>query len=252
VPDPDQSDAQKLQQLEAALERCERLVLANQYASAVMHEVNNPLEAITNLVYLTKTQKDKPAIVAENMKTIEQQLALLSKVTSQVLAFNRKEVEPKEWDLVEVAESALKLHAAKIARHRAVAHKKFDRQARLRVIGTEILQVTSNLILNAIDALPQEGGHIHVRVRTHGKFVHIVVADNGTGIPLHIAPRLFEPYFTSKPHGTGLGLWLSRRLISKHGGKLTYRTSQVESRRGTAFRISLPILDSGTPATDLS
>jgi signal transduction histidine kinase len=245
VPEPNQSDEQKLRQLEAALERCERLGMANRYASAIMHEVNNPLEAITNLVYLTKTQNDRPSVVAQNMETIEQQLTLLSKVTSQALAFNRKEIEPKEWDLVEIAESALKLHAAKIARHGAVAHKKFDRQARLRVMGTEILQVTSNLILNAIDALPQEGGHIHVRVRTHGRFVHIVVADNGSGIPAHIAPRLFEPYFTSKPHGTGLGLWLSRRLISKHGGKLAYRTSQAESRKGTAFRISLPILDSG-------
>jgi signal transduction histidine kinase len=248
VHEHDQTDAQKLQQLEAALERCESHGLANRYASAIMHEVNNPLEAITNLVYLTKTNKDKPAVVAENMETIEQQLTLLSKVTSQALAFHRKEVGPKEWDLVAIAESALKLHAAGIARRGAVTHTRFDRHAPVYVMGTEILQVSSNLILNAIDALPQEDGHIHVRVRAHGRFVHMVVADNGGGIPAHIVPRLFEPYLTSKPHGTGLGLWLSKRLISKHSGRLAYRTTQAENRSGTAFRISLPILDSGALA----
>jgi C4-dicarboxylate-specific signal transduction histidine kinase len=154
VPKSHQTDAQKLRQLEAALEQCERFGLANRYVSAIMHEVNNPLEAITNLVYITKTHRDDPAIVAENMETIEQQLAVLSKVTSQALAFHRKEVEAKEWDLVAIAESALKLHAAKIARHRATTHTRFDGHAPVRVMGTEILQVLSNLILNALDALP--------------------------------------------------------------------------------------------------
>jgi light-regulated signal transduction histidine kinase (bacteriophytochrome) len=97
VPESYQTGTQELRQLEAALERCERFGLANRYVSPIMHEVNNPLEAITNLVYLTKTQKVNSALVAENMETIEQQLALLSKVTSQALAFHRKEVEAKEW-----------------------------------------------------------------------------------------------------------------------------------------------------------
>lgn len=244
MPKSYQTDAHKLRQLEAALERCERFGLANRYISAIMHEVNNPLEAITNLVYITKNHKDNPTVVAENMETIEQQLALLSKVTSQALAFHRKEVEAKEWDLVAIAESALKLHAAKIARHRATTHTRFDGHAPVRVMGTEILQVLSNLILNALDALPSEDGRIHVRVRTRGKFVHIVIADNGSGIPEHIAPRLFEPYLTSKPEGTGLGLWLSKRIIAKHRGQLAFRSSQREGRRGTAFRIVLPLTGS--------
>lgn len=244
VPEPYQTDAQKLHQLEAALEQCERFGLANRYVSAIMHEVNNPLEAIINLVYITKAQKDNPAIVAENMETIEQQLALLSKVTSQALAFHRKEVEAKEWDLVAIAESALKLHAGKIARRRATTHTRFDGHAPVRVMGTEILQVLSNLILNALDALPSVDGRIHVRVRTRGKFVHIVIADNGSGIPAHIAPRLFEPYLTSKPQGTGLGLWLSKRIIAKHRGRLAFRSSLREGRRGTAFRIVLPRTES--------
>jgi signal transduction histidine kinase len=178
------------------------------------------------------------------METIEQQLAVLSKVTSQALAFHHKDVEAKEWDLVAIAKSALKLHAAKIARHRVTTHTRFDGHAPVRVMGTEILQVLSNLILNALDALPSEDGRIHVRVRTRGKFVHIVIADNGSGIPAHIAPHLFEPYLTSKPQGTGLGLWLSRRIIAKHGGRLAFRSSRREARQGSAFRIVLPRTES--------
>jgi signal transduction histidine kinase len=211
-----------------------------------MHEVNNPLEAITNLVYIAKTQKENPALVAETMETIEQQLALLSKVTSQALAFHRKEVEAKEWDLVAIAESALKLHAAKIARHTATVHTKFEVHAPVQVMGTEILQVMSNLILNAIDALPSEAGRIHVRVKTRGRFVHVIIADNGSGIPAHIAPHLFEPYLTTKPQGTGLGLWLSKRIVTKHGGELVFRTCQRVGRRGTAFRMVLPVNEAGT------
>lgn len=246
MPKSYRTEAQKLHQLEAALERCERFGLANRYVSAIMHEVNNPLEAITNLVYIAKTQKDNSALVAETMETIEQQLALLSKVTSQALAFHRKEVEAKEWDLVAIAESALKLHAAKIARHRATVHTRFEGRAPVQVMGTEILQVISNLILNAMDALPSEGGRIHVRVKIRGRFVHVLIADNGSGVPAHIAPHLFEPYLTTKPQGTGLGLWLSKRIVGKHSGELVFRTSQRVGRQGTAFRMVLPVNEAAT------
>src|ERR1700753_2228183 len=106
----------KILQLEEALERCERRGLANMFCGAAIHEVNNPLEAITNLVYLTKSQKNDPALVSQNMDVVEQQLALLSKITSQALAFHRIQVEALPCDLIAIAESALQLHAEKIAR----------------------------------------------------------------------------------------------------------------------------------------
>ena len=230
----------RLRQVEEALERSERTALASRYAGAIMHEVNNPLEAITNLVYLTKTQKNDPGMVSKNMEIVEQQLAMLSQITGQALSFHRVQTEARDWDLVEIAESALKLHTEKIARHGITVESNFQRPAVTRAFGTEILQVISNLLLNAMDALPREHGRISFRVRTRGQFVHITISDNGSGMPAHVAGRLFEPYVTTKIKGTGLGLWLSKRIIAKHNGTLRFRTSQKPCQRGTSFRITLP------------
>ncbi len=232
---------QRLTQAEQALERCERLGLASQYSSAVMHEVNNPLEAITNLVYLTQLQKDEPDQVFENMKTIEEQLATLSRVTSQALTFHREKAMARDFDLVEIAVSALKLHADKLLRHGVSVERRFHTPAMARVHGSEILQVLSNLILNAVDALPPGQGRIWVKIKAHRAYATITVCDNGPGIPQHYADRLFEPYVTSKASGTGLGLWLSKRIVNKHRGSLRFRTSRREGRAGTIFRISLPL-----------
>lgn len=162
---------------------------------AKLAQVNNPLEAITNLIYLTKSQKNDPALVSQNMEIVEQQLAVLGKVTTQALTFHRTQTEAQNWDLVDIAESALKLHAEKIARHHVAVDSRFERPAMTRVFGTEILQVVSNLILNALDAVPREKARISLRVRTHGQSVDITISDNGGGIPAHIAQRLVA--FTS-------------------------------------------------------
>jgi signal transduction histidine kinase len=231
---------ERLAQAEQALERSERLAVASRYAGAIVHEVNNPLEAITNLVYLTKAQKDDPNQVYENMLIIEEQLRTLGRVTNQALTFHREQAEAKDFNLVEIAESALKLHADKLIRHGITVERRFLGPAIARVYGSEILQVVSNLILNAVEALPRGQGRLCVRVGRHSQSVHITISDNGPGIPERFAARLFEPYVTSKISGTGLGLWLSKRIVSKHRGTLRFRTSQKAHRRGTAFRISLP------------
>jgi signal transduction histidine kinase len=109
-----------------------------------------------------------------------------------------------------------------------------------KVFSSELLQVISNLILNAVDALPKNDGRICVRVKQRHESIHITIADNGSGIPKRFASRLFEPYITSKESGTGLGLWLSQRIVAKHGGTLRFRTSEHPERRGTSFRITLP------------
>lgn len=231
---------ERLRQAEDALERSERLAVASRYAGAVMHEVNNPLEAITNLVYLTKLQKNDPEQVLQNMLVIEEQLQTLGRVTSQALTFHREQPEARDTDLVQIAESALKLHANKLARQGVRVSRRFRGPAMARVYGTEILQVVSNLILNAIDVLPREGGLICLCVKSCPQCVHLTVADNGPGVPEHFEATLFEPYVTSKASGTGLGLWLSRRIIHKHSGSLRFRTSRGMQRSGTTFRLSLP------------
>jgi signal transduction histidine kinase len=233
----------QLDQAENALERSERLAAASRYAGAIMHEVNNPLEAITNLVYLTKIQKSNANQVFENMCIIEEQLKTLGRVTCRALTFHRDQADAKEFDLVDIAESALRLHADKLSRHSITIDRQFRGPACATVIGSEILQVLSNLILNAVDALPRGTGRISVRVKSGCHCIHILVSDNGSGIPDTFASRLFEPYVTSKDSGTGLGLWLSKRIITRHRGTLRFRSSQRKGRNGTSFRVSLPSIE---------
>lgn len=232
---------ERLREAEDALERSERLALASQYASAILHEVNNPLEAITNLVYLTKLEGTNSEQVLENMLVIEEQLKLLGQVTSQALTFHRQQNELKEFDLVNIAEAALKLHADKFARHGTTVTRRYRGPAVAKMRGTEILQVLSNLIINAVDAVPRGIGRIWIGVKASKRTIHFTVADDGPGVAKDIAPQLFLPYVTSKTSGTGLGLWLSKRIVEKHGGSLRFRTSREGKRKGTIFRLSLPV-----------
>lgn len=232
-----------LHRAEEALERCERKAIASRYAGAIMHEVNNPLEAITNLVYLTNLQKDDPAQVGAYMEIIADQLRVLGSVTSQALTYHRDQAEAADTDLVRLTNAVLKLHTEKLDARGISVRRHFAPSAMAVVHGNEIFQVLSNLILNAVDALPASGqGRIAVSVHSRGHFVQIAVADNGSGIPDTVLPHLFEAYSTSKQAGTGLGLWLSRRIIERHGGKLRFRTSRRSTCSGTTFRITLPQL----------
>ena len=119
----------------------------------------------------------------------------------------------------------------------------FRGPALAKVRANEILQVVSNLILNAVDALAEHTRRISIRAGRCSGCVYLAVADNGPGIQQSHVNRLFEPYVTTKQAGTGLGLWLSRRLISNHHGALRFRTSQQGKWQGTTFRINLPTAD---------
>jgi signal transduction histidine kinase len=215
------------------------MAVASRYASAIMHEVNNPLEAVTNLVYLTKLERHDPQQVHVNMVVIEEQLKTLGRVTSKSLTFHREQSEAKDHDLVEIAEAALKLHSERLERHGIKVERRYRGPVVARVFGSEILQVVSNLILNATEVLDRGQGRICVRVKTCPKCAHMTFTDNGPGIPDRFAAQIFQPYVTSKESGTGLGLWLSSRIIEKHHGTLRFRARR-EGKTGTTFRINLP------------
>jgi len=235
-----QAALERLAQAEEALERCQRLSLASQYASVVMHEVNNPLEAITNLVYITKLDRNNPDQVLANLEVIEDQLRILGGVTSQALTYHRNHAEAKEFDLVHIAEAVLKLHADKLVRHGIRVELRLRGPATATMQGNEILQVLSNLLLNATDVLDRGDGKISIRVSSDPGWVHLMISDNGPGVSKTIISKLFSPYATSKRQGNGLGLWLSKRIVEKHGGSIRFRTANTGARSGTSFRLNLP------------
>ena len=230
----------RLSAMEEALRRSERMVVASRYAGAIIHEVNNPLEALSNLVYLAKHSPADAAQVWHYMEMAESQLLRIGEITRRTLSFYKEQTQEKDFDLVEIAESALTIHAQRTRRQSVEVRKRVRGPAMARVFAGEILQVLSNLLLNALDSLPEEGAILHVRVRATEKDVYITISDNGTGIDPRIYSNMFQPHHTTKEDGTGLGLWLSRNIVHKHNGKICCRSSRLPGKTGTTFRLTFP------------
>ena len=234
----------QLKQAEMALARCERIAIANQLTAAVMHEVNNPLEAIMNLLYLLEIEKQNSPQALEYLTVLKGQLGVLTHIARTTLSFHRDQSSPHAVDLVVVAQAALKLHFSKLATNNVQVRTRFADRAMGYVIASEILQVLSNLILNAMEALtatPEPALHVRVHRRRHG--LHITIADNGPGIPEAVEAGLFKANVTGRRMGTGMGLWLSKSLVLKHGGRLRFRTWRSAGKSGTVFQAWFPHAD---------
>jgi signal transduction histidine kinase len=207
----------------------------------VIHEINNPLEALTNLVYLTKQAPHNVSSVLQHVEIAESQLARLSDIARTTLSFYRDQAEAKDFDLVAIAESALMIHSRRAQRQKIEIRKDLKGPVTARVFGGEILQVISNLIINALDAVPETGGVLSLRVRRYKGKVHLSVTDNGHGVTPAMAKVLFQAHRTTKSHGNGLGLWLSKSIAEKHNGTITYRRETRTGKTGTTFRLTLPV-----------
>lgn len=205
-----------------------------------MHEVRSPLESLGHIVYLTKIDYKDPEKVAEYMLLAEEQLANLTQIVSQTLSFARVTPEPRPSDLAHLTEAALRIHQRAMLGKGIRLVKEVPQNLVARVHTAEILQVISNLILNALDALPAYGT-LRLRLRKGREHVHYLIADNGHGIPPEHLPKIFQPFFTTKEEqGNGLGLALSHKIVKRHGGTLSVRSSVRPGRTGTVFKISLP------------
>lgn len=233
---------ERLARAYSALARAEQLALAGRFAGAVMHEVNGPLEALGNLVYLAKQDADNAEMVRHYLKIAEEQLGHVQSIARRTLSFYRYKSysATTSIDVIEVLDSALHMQGPQLLTKKIEICREHPESASLIANAGELMQVFTNLIANSIEAL-SEGGTLHVRVSRHGGHTHILIADNGRGISEEQRKRLFEPFATSnKEKGTGLGLWMSKRLVEKHRGRIRHRSSTTPGRNGTAFRVSIP------------
>ena len=240
VENDDESDLrEQLRRAQEALQRSERFALAGRFSGAIMHEINNPLEAIANLVYLIKLEAHDPERVKCYVQQAEEQLELVRTIARQTLSFYREQRTSQDVDLVALLESALRIHTKYLLEKQVDIQRRLPETLRIRGNSGELLQVLSNLIVNALEALSHRG-RLYLRAWSSNEEVHITIADNGCGIPEEFRGDLFVPFHTSKSEaGTGLGLWLSKGLVEKHPGRIRWRTSVRPGRSGTAFRISL-------------
>jgi len=224
-----------------ALGKAEQRSVAGRLALEVMHEVKNPLEALGHLTYLALLEADDPAKVRMYLLQAEEQMENLRHVAKQSLGFSHRSDKPRPIDLVAVAEAAIRIHQRVIEEKRIHLVKDLPEGAVAEVFTGEMLQVVSNLIVNALDALPAEG-ILRLRVRKRTNEIDFVIADNGHGIATQHKEALFQPFFTTKlDKGTGLGLALSKGIIQRHNGRIRVRSSVRPGKSGTAFKITLPV-----------
>jgi signal transduction histidine kinase len=238
--DEDERDVrEQLRLTQEALRKSERVALAGRFSGAIMHEINNPLEAITNLVYLAHLQADDPDRVRDYLRQAEEQLAIVQSIARKTLDFYRDKQVVSDVDLVELLEVALRIHTKHISNKRIDIHRRIPEKLIIQGNSSELLEVLSNLIVNALEALSSHGT-LYIRLRSGKDEARMTVADNGCGIPEEVHRGLFEAFHTGKrENGTGLGLWLSKGLIEKHHGRIRWRSSVRPGRSGTIFCISL-------------
>jgi signal transduction histidine kinase len=229
---------------EEALRASEKLVTLGRLAATIAHEVNNPLEAVTNVLYLLG-RRDLDATSREYVKLAEQELMRVTQIVRQSLAFSRITTDQAPISISRLLDEVLMLYAPRIKAHGVRVEKRFEYDA---PVPGELRQVFSNLIVNAVDAV-ERGGlvRLHVASRSNWRNLRrkgllLVVADNGTGISPEHREEIFQPFFSTKrDKGNGLGLWISSEIVQKHGGSIRVRSSVSPGRNGTVFSLFIPL-----------
>jgi PAS domain S-box-containing protein len=229
---------------ELALLKQEKLASAGRLAATIAHEINNPLEAVTNLLYLARSSPDLPAGVQQMLKTADEELQRVTHTAKQTLGFYRESTQAGDVDLVQAITDVVSVYGRKLEHRKIDVQTEFRAHPIVHAFGGELRQIFSNVINNAADAMPG-GGRLRIRV-SHAAdgsrpFVRVTVCDEGTGIDREQRPHIFEPFFTTKRDvGTGLGLWVTKQLVEKHGGRISVRSTTRPDRHGTVFSIVLP------------
>lgn len=229
-------DIRERKQTEVVLRRSEKLAATGRLAATIAHEINNPLESVTNLLYLARKDSSISPRTRKYLELAEQELDRVAHLAKQTLGFYRDTREATSFNASVAIEEVVALYSGRASSRRIAIKVKVIPDLMAHGYPGEFRQVLSNLVVNAVDAMQDTGGRLHVRARvwTHakdqqGRAIKVTVADTGVGIPADQFRRIFEPFYTTKAHvGTGLGLWLSRSIIEKHGG-----TIRVRSRTAT-------------------
>jgi len=231
---------------ERALRSSEKMAATGRLAAAIAHEINNPMAAVTNVLYLLANHPTLDETAKQYTKLAQDEMSRVAHITRQMLGFYRDTSSPSPLNLPELVDGTIDLYQRQIQRKKVKIMRRYDDSPGVFGYPGEMRQVFSNLLLNALDAVDENGCiKIHISRKTqangHREGVRITFIDNGSGIgPDHLS-QIWEPFFTTKEqHGTGLGLWVTQGIIHKHNGSIRVRSSTREGRSGTCFSIFLP------------
>jgi PAS domain S-box-containing protein len=240
-------DITQRRQTEQTLRASDRLTQVGRLAATIAHEIRNPLDTVSNLVYLLRQDSYPNPETSQYLNLASEELGRITQITGQLLTFHREAQSPVQVDLTKVLESVLTLYAPQINMAGINVARRFDTHQPVRGFPGELRQVFSNLFINAIHSMPSGGDLIlHVYESSlacdpHRKGVRVTVLDNGIGIPSGVRKNLYAPFYTTKGEsGTGLGLWVTRGIVEKHEGTIHFISSVRPGRSGTAFSVFLP------------
>ncbi|GGH01429.1 sensor histidine kinase [Silvibacterium dinghuense] len=224
----------------------QKLIALGRLTASIVHEINNPLESITNLLYLLEVDPSSEHR-QEYLELAQSELSRVVQISRQTLNFSRESAGPVPVHPSELIEEVLTLYGRKIADKQLQVEREFETAETVKVLPGEMRQVFSNLIANSIEATAP-GGRLRLRLRSARNWadqgvqgLRISVADTGSGMPAEVRSRIGEPFFTTKgAQGTGLGLWVSRSILHRYGGGLQLRSSVSGAHHGTVFSVFLP------------
>ncbi len=227
--------------MQNAIIESEKLAATGRMAAAIAHEINNPLEAITNLAYLINSSENLDSSVKHCSEMLMDEIHRMSNVAKRSLTFFRDTGKPGEFDVTATVDGVLALNHPLFTQKNISVRRSYAGPLMVFGSSAEMRQVFSNLIRNAIDAIATDG-QIEVRMRAaQGGNWRISVADNGHGIPRDARERLFQPFVTTKGNtGNGLGLWISRGIVENHGGQIRARSGVIGGKSWTVFCVVLP------------
>ncbi|HWR17009.1 MAG TPA: PAS domain S-box protein [Terriglobales bacterium] len=242
-------DITERKRAEEELHRSERMAVAGRMAATVAHEINNPLESVTNALYLVERSSSLDAQSRDLVRIAQDELRRVVQITKLTLGFSRQDERVfSEVSPGEIIDNVLTLYGRKLKTLGVNVDKRYESQNTIKAVAGELRQVFSNLIVNAADALADTGDRLIIRINDSGDWrdlsrrgVRTSVFDNGSGIYAFDRRRLFEPFYSTKGQkGTGLGLWVSRGIVQKHGGSIRVRSSVSPGKSGTVFSVFLP------------
>jgi two-component system NtrC family sensor kinase len=212
----------------------------------IAHEINNPLAAVMDLLYLVERVEGVPSTALEYLTTMDGELKRIAHITRQTLGFYREVVVPETFNVASLLDSVISLFQAKIKSTQATLDRQCDKELEFSAVHGELRQVFSNFLANSLDAVGERGkvtlrASLSRNPKSGKKRLRVTVADNGKGIGPANLLQIFEAFYTTKGSiGNGLGLWVSKQIIEKHGGSIHVRSSTSGAHQGTSFSVTLP------------
>jgi PAS domain S-box-containing protein len=235
------SDRKKM---EAHLIQAEKLAATGRMAAAIAHEINNPLASVMNLIYLARQEGVTNKEIQSYLSTAEIELERVSHIARQTLGYYRDTGSPTEVHLHDLMENVLSIYKTKLLTHDIAVDLKFNDLRKIRVRSGEIIQIFSNLVSNAIDAMPKSGKlsiSISSTMKLGAEGIQTIIGDTGCGISRSHLSKVFEPFFTTKDTlGTGIGLWVAKELVERHKGQISISSSTEPGGGGTVVLVYLP------------